>query len=241
MSKIYEALRRHEQAPSIEEVPAPVPSYMPDNYLLAQREMQSLFRSVEALTAGLQGGAIIMFTSAHPGEGKTSVCGSFAATLAQQFGRSVLLLDADRNHALTQHWGGKDLSLSSLAKAPESSLQVSKRFGARGSVCAVPIGSLESSPGTESPDISLLGTIREKLARTFNYVLIDTPSIAEASWIPSIARIADGVILVVEAERTRWPVVQQAKQDFESSGAKVMGVFLNKRRYYIPPRIYRRL
>jgi protein-tyrosine kinase len=49
------------------------------------------------------------------------------------------------------------------------------------------------------------------------------------------------VILVVEAERTRWPVAKNAIQEFENSGAKVLGVFLNKRQFYIPPRIYRYL
>lgn len=242
MSKIYEALRRHEHVPALEAEPAPAPLHLPDNYLVANREMQTLFRSVESLTSEIQGGAILMFSSAHPGEGKTSVCGSFAATLAQHFGKSVLVLDVDRNHALTRQWGSqKDLSLSALAKSPESVLQTSKHLGERGSISAVPIGPLVGSASGDTPDLSLLRNVRERLARTFNYVLIDAPSVADVSWIPSIGAIADGVILVVEAERTRWPVVVQARQDFESSGAKVMGVFLNRRKFYIPSRIYRRL
>jgi hypothetical protein len=43
------------------------------------------------------------------------------------------------------------------------------------------------------------------------------------------------------AERTRWPVALNAKQEFEESSARVSGVFLNKRRSYIPPCIYRRI
>jgi hypothetical protein len=120
MSKIYEALRRHEQnrgaggsvprqddgatsfddepdrtAPSsyvdaphqAEEARLVGQSQVVTNYFAANREMQTLFRAVEPLMAGVQGGATIMFSSAHPGEGKTTVCGSYAATLAQSFGK----------------------------------------------------------------------------------------------------------------------------------------------------------
>ena len=185
---------------------------------------------------------MLMFGSAHPGEGKTTVCGSFAATLAQNFGKSVLILDGDRDHALLRHWGSdKDVSLSALGKSPESVLQGGKRLGARGSISVVPLGSLIGSAQADSPELGLLATIKERLTKTFNYVLIDAPAIADVSWITSIAAVTDGVILVVEAERTRWPVALNTKQEFESGGAKVLGAFLNKRRFYIPARIYRQL
>jgi Mrp family chromosome partitioning ATPase len=116
-------------------------------------------------------------------------------------------------------------------------LQTGNRVGARGSISVVPVG----SGNADSPDLATIAANKHKLAKTFNYILIDAPSIAEASWSASIGALADGVILVVEAERTRWPVALNAKQEFEGSGARVIGVFLNKRRFYIPPRIYRRI
>ncbi len=266
MSKIYEALRRHEQKltadgtlspdePPISDdddasVMDPETSPQPadrgehsravGNFLGASRQMQTLFRSVEPLVSTVQGGAMIMFSSAHAGEGKTTVCGSYAATLAQNFGKSVLILDADRDHTLTRQWGSpKDATVSTLEQSPESTaaLLTGRRMGPRGSISVVPV----ASASADSPELVLIANIKHKLAKTFDCILIDAPAVADVSWSPSIGSMADGVILVVEAERTRWPVALNAKQEFESSGAKVVGVFLNKRRFYIPPRIYRRI
>lgn len=246
MTKIYEALRQHQQRPTSDE-PVPMaaepesPSLI-NELLTANRDMQTLYRSVEALMTGIKGGAMIMFTSAHPGEGKTTVCGAFAATLAKNFGKSVLILDGDRNHALTRRFGvGRDATMQSLAKSPEAVLAGARRVGSRGSIAVIPVASLVGHANADSPELDLLGSIKGSLADTFNYILIDAPSVADVSWSPSIGPIADGVILVIEAEQTRWPVAMNAKQEFENSGAKVLGVFLNKRRFYIPSRIYRHL
>jgi len=181
-----------------------------------------------------------MLSSAHPGEGKTTVCGGFAATLAQNCGKSVLILDGDRDHVLTRHWGTqKNVTRSVLEKDPQGILQSGKRFGATGSISVVPVGSLLGAPNGSSAEIGEVAALKSTLAKTFDYVLIDAPSVADLSWAPAIAAMTDGVILVVQAERTRWPVALNSKQEFEGSGAKVLGVFLNKRRFYIPARIYR--
>jgi Mrp family chromosome partitioning ATPase len=50
---------------------------------------------------------------------------------------------------------------------------------------------------------------------------------------------ADGIILVVEAEKVRPVVVSRAKQSIEEHGGQVLGVVLNKARRYIPQFIYR--
>jgi hypothetical protein len=46
---------------------------------------------------------------------------------------------------------------------------------------------------------------------------------------------------VVEAERTRAPIVEQARRAVEANGGRLLGVVMNKRRYHIPRAIYRRL
>jgi len=241
MSKIYEALRRHDQRPMLDEnsEPVVVPT---DSSFVASRQMQTLFRSVEGLLTDVQGGSMIMFSSAHPGEGKTTVCGGFAVTLAQNCRKSVLILDGDRDHALTRHWGTRqDWTIPVLENQPHSILESGKHFGATGSVSVVPVGSLLGSASGSSLEIGEVAALKSILCETFDYVLIDAPSVADMSWAPAVGAMADGVILVVQAERTRWPVALNSRKEFEGSGAKVMGVFLNRRRYYIPSRIYRRI
>jgi len=45
----------------------------------------------------------------------------------------------------------------------------------------------------------------------------------------------------VEAERSRWEVVQRTKELLVKSNANVLGVVINKRRFYIPKWLYRTL
>jgi Mrp family chromosome partitioning ATPase len=51
----------------------------------------------------------------------------------------------------------------------------------------------------------------------------------------------DGVLLVLEAGKTRRHVAIRAKKELEEAGGKLLGVVLNKRRYHIPERVYKRL
>jgi Mrp family chromosome partitioning ATPase len=51
----------------------------------------------------------------------------------------------------------------------------------------------------------------------------------------------DGVIFVVEAEKTRWPVALAAKEKIVSHGGNILGMVFNKRRFYIPEFVYRKI
>jgi Mrp family chromosome partitioning ATPase len=48
----------------------------------------------------------------------------------------------------------------------------------------------------------------------------------------------DGVVLVVEAEKTRWQVAEQAKRILEESGARLLGAVLSRRQFHIPNALY---
>jgi Mrp family chromosome partitioning ATPase len=51
----------------------------------------------------------------------------------------------------------------------------------------------------------------------------------------------DGCILVVEAGRTSWHASARARDLLQGAGLPTLGVVLNKRRFPIPPIVYRRL
>ena len=53
--------------------------------------------------------------------------------------------------------------------------------------------------------------------------------------------MVDGVILVVEADRTKRDQIQRAQQTIEMANGKLLGLVLNKRRYVVPKWIYRGL
>ena len=78
----------------------------------------------------------------------------------------------------------------------------------------------------------------EQLRARFDWVILDGPPITVYSDAAILAPLVDGVVLVVEAEKTRWEVVSQAKRTLEESGGRILGAVLNRQRYHIPPALY---
>jgi Mrp family chromosome partitioning ATPase len=76
------------------------------------------------------------------------------------------------------------------------------------------------------------------LKATFDYILVEMPSLADSSLALAAAKHVDGVVIVIESGRTRWPIVRNVQDQIKRGGAPVLGVFLNKRTYHVPRRFY---
>jgi len=72
------------------------------------------------------------------------------------------------------------------------------------------------------------------LRSEFDYTIIDCPSLVDSGDVLSIAPFVDGVILVVEANRTRRDQPHQAEQCIGAAGGKLLGYILNKRTDDVP-------
>lgn len=72
-------------------------------------------------------------------------------------------------------------------------------------------------------------------------LLVDLPPVLERPDATLVAPHLDGVLLVLEAEGTRWEVAREARQRLEAAGAKVIGAVLNKKPQPIPNWLYRLL
>ncbi len=79
-----------------------------------------------------------------------------------------------------------------------------------------------------------LAALRSK----FDYVIFDGDSVLSASNVAMVAKLFDGVAIVVECERTKWEVLELARSKIDNLGGEVLGVVLNKRRHYIPRGLY---
>jgi len=75
----------------------------------------------------------------------------------------------------------------------------------------------------------------------YRLIVIDMPPLFETSHAARLAGLCDGIILVVEAEQARREVAREAKQELLRWKADLVGVVLNKRRFYIPKWLYRKL
>ena len=74
-----------------------------------------------------------------------------------------------------------------------------------------------------------------------HFTLLDCPALSASSDVLRIASLVDGIILVLEAERTRKEQIREAERQLVASGGRVLGHILNKRKYQLPKWLYDRL
>ena len=174
---------------------------------------------------------VLVFTSASPKEGKTTVVCNLGITLAE-INHNTLLIDADmrrpRLHSVFNV--SNDHGLSNLL-LEESPLEASKLE----SVClptSIPHLYVLPSGSSRHTASSLVHSPRfpelVKLAREkFDTVVIDTPPMVNISDARVVARFADAVILVLRSALTTRDAALLAKRRFAEDGIQVLGTILN--------------
>jgi Mrp family chromosome partitioning ATPase len=196
--------------------------------------MEALYQSLESALPGVKR-KVVLFSASRPGEGTTTVVHEFALTLSLVFRASVLVVDANPNRGAARACGdAQAASLSDLLR----NLRASVAHGARQPGVTVAILDPEVTNGAVG-QLDAGTNLGDVLREHFDYVLFDAPALASSATAVSLARHVNGVVIVIDSERTRWPVVENTKKAYESTGAKVLGTILNKRAFYIPQWLYK--
>jgi protein-tyrosine kinase len=179
-------------------------------------------------------GSVIAFTSANQGEGVSHVVQFFAKKLAVQTSRRTVVVDATR-------LGG--LQVADFVTMPGRFWQTSVA-----NLWLLSNDPLEEDPtralnqeGSWQDDAEWRLDPLQALASTFSYTLIDCPSLQASSEVEMLAPDVDGIVLVVEADRTKRDQILRARRTIEMANGKLMALVLNKRRHVVPDWIYRRL
>jgi uncharacterized protein involved in exopolysaccharide biosynthesis len=81
----------------------------------------------------------------------------------------------------------------------------------------------------------------DSMRSDYAYVVLDSPPAAGSAASIATCAVADGVILVVESEDTRWEVAQEATDSLQRAHANLLGVVLIRRRFHLPQWLYERL
>lgn len=244
MSKIYEALQHaHLEKKSKEDVTASPP--VPFHVLLSpgkqlEDEMLSLYKILDTLLPYTKC-KILQFIGSREGEGVSTIIREFARVCANLIGHSVLLLDADRHNPTQGHFFELQHPYCWI-DAIKDGAQIAKAIHQIGGSSLFMSPSCNSSVST--PEIFNSPTFSgfcQNLRTDFDLVLIDSAPLTISADGLAVASKVDGVILVVEAEKTRWQTVRRVRDSIARVGGNILGVVLNKRRYYIPQSIYKRL
>jgi len=211
------------------------PRHVPD---LTQEEAAKLVQRV-FMFSNSHAPRVVVFSSADERNGSGEICFRAGEILAAQRSGSVCLVDANlRAPSLHQ--------VSGVAKSPGLTDATVKSgpiraFGVQvGNLWIVPPG----SPEAAAQGLFASGPLRLRigeLRKEFDYVLIDAPPANSCGDAVLLGQMADGVILVVEANSTRRVAARLAKETFESAEIRLLGGVLNNRTFPIPEALYRNL
>jgi Mrp family chromosome partitioning ATPase len=122
--------------------------------------------------------------------------------------------------------------------SPESVLSFAQR-PSEGNLWVLPTHVDTTSP-TGFPSADHMRALVNELIAEFDYVLIDGPPLATTFDSALLARMSDGLVLVLEAEQTLRERARSIKSDLELAEVRVLAAVLNKRSFPIPDLLYRR-
>lgn len=201
-----------------------------------------LSRQIASLS-GTRAGANVAVgvTSANRHEGVTSVAVNVAAAASRDLQGRVLLVDANFDHPLAAEVAGASdgPGLADLLVGAEEWASLVRRSSMPG-LDVLAAGTKQARALLSAGSDRLRGLLRE-ICTKYQMVVFDLPPASELSACLPMANCLDGVLMVVEAERTRNKTVERARQRLTQSGAKLIGAVLNKRREYVPDWIYERI
>ncbi len=79
------------------------------------------------------------------------------------------------------------------------------------------------------------------LSQKFDAILVDTPPVLNQSESIPLIKIFRNYLLVIDAQNTRTSIAKKAVDQLNFYGAEVLGVVMNRRKFYVPEKIYQKL
>jgi capsular exopolysaccharide synthesis family protein len=257
VSKIYKALARAEAERGSNDSPAPGAKPRSAEVLVPERasrrgaephldvpehreeyEKLKVMLTLEAARSELKS---VMLVSALAGEGVSTVTLGLAAAMAEVARQGVLVVDLNSaKPALAGRLGlrpGVGLGELLVKDATRAEAIVESQIPH-----LFVLGRGRASADLSQPSsLTLFEELVRGMRSDFDHLIIDGGSLATSPDSLLVASKVDGVILIVQAERTGAETVREASSQLRMAGANLLGVVLNRRREYLPKFIARNL
>lgn len=190
-------------------------------------------RAIEDLVARIdaqlpqRGGRMVGFIASSGGEGTTTLASAYAKIVGSHSRRRVLLLNATPDTAQTPGVFPSlvaELPLGPCLR-PHSDNVVAGSLGG-------------ASTGDALWKLLALPELWQDLRRQYDDIVLDLPAASSSRLGLMSAALCDGVVVVLEAEKTRAPVVENLISSLRAVRAPILGTVMNRRRFHLPKRVY---
>jgi len=205
-----------------------------DNIISYSKPKSVISESYRALRTNLEfslsadNSKVVLVTSSHSGEGKSSISSNLATVFAMQ-GKKTILVDADmrrgvqhKNFGLTNKVGlsnylaNQDLEEDKLIKKTEIP-----------QLYVITCGVVPPNP-SELLSLNRMQELIKTLREEFDIVIIDGTPILQVTDSVILSSKVDRVIIVASSRETHKDELKQVKTTLENADAKIAGIVLNK-------------
>ncbi len=177
----------------------------------------------------------VVFSALDPETDVRNICRRIGEALALETVGNVAVVGE-----YPQVWPGAETYQPEVTERPEKDAKPALRQSAtcvRGNLWLVPAAIKDGDHGGTAALHSYLGEVRS----VFEYSIVEGPPAGESNDAMATAQFADGIILVLSAQRTRRIAARKIKEMLEAAQVHILGTVLIDRIFPIPEAIYRRL
>ncbi len=194
-----------------------------------EKEIQRL---LHALLATAPSARSLLVTGPVGAEGTTTIAGRLAAALVRNGLGRIVLVDANLSapglHAMFDaplvpgilNWSGE----GELVARPIEHLD---------GLFLIPAGR-EREPLASAAKRRIFESLAKRVREDFDFAVWDAPAALAQPDVSLLANLTDGVIVVVESDRTKACNLQLLKEQFDRAGANLLGAVMNRSGRYMP-------
>ena len=180
----------------------------------------------------------LAFAGCRQGDGASTMAFNFASAFASYSSKSILLIDGNVREPIL-HLQFPDKKREGLTDLVEGRSSVDEAV-------------LEISPGRyyflrsgaksvnpvmlyESEDFL---SVMQQLRTRYDLIIFDCPPLADNPESVLLASATDGLIMILQAGKTRWETALAAVRDLRETDIPILGAILNKKQPTFPESIY---
>jgi len=173
----------------------------------------------------------LAITSSTPNEGKSTVAANLALTMLHN-GRKTVLVDADFRKPILEQVFGLGRNLSGLAEviSGQRTLEectLSFAYEGFGELAFVPAGRDLPNP-LEIISSARFSETLGSLCENYDIVILDMPPVGVGPDARILGTMADGVLLVVRASKTRRDQIRHSIRALQQAQSRILGAILNR-------------